>query len=329
MHNSIQTAAMEGGSSLNRSQLKSDVDDMFQEILKMQPTTLSEVEQRMYDKEKIFMRHFVLMKKDNEVPTHLSLEHFKMWLLGRRSFQQEFQKTQMKMDAWMFKHLHVEWTRARILCLNQMQRETYKEFAEEERLSRLLGRKVTLEGLGRYLSTKVSPQAEEETQLLLQSLFNELEMCLSSTEMPGTQIEAFSLFQRNTEDLVEKILELALEYLLKELKPPANEDLITASVQERARGARKEIAGTLVRALASIPGLSSYIGRDDLRFVCTLAAAKITRSIYKVFAERAASFPSLDCEKNEVTAQIQVRNAVEEMWKKHFQEVMKAGRDGL
>ncbi|XP_077597989.1 uncharacterized protein LOC144213411 isoform X1 [Stigmatopora nigra] len=127
----------------------------IEELLQMQPTSLSEREQHMYNVEKTYMRQFMLLEKENKVPSKISTETMKQWLLSRRSFQHEFCSFETKLHPEMFALL--QETKARRMCLNQMHGQVCKDFTQEEHLSQLFNRKVTLEGVRKYLSIATPP----------------------------------------------------------------------------------------------------------------------------------------------------------------------------
>ncbi|XP_061632103.1 uncharacterized protein LOC133479324 isoform X1 [Phyllopteryx taeniolatus] len=289
------------------------IDNVLEELHQMQPTSLPDGDQHMYNTEKTFMRQFVLLGKENRVPPCLLPRDMTLWLLQSRNLPQEFREMQMRVGARMFKLLFVAWIKARILCLNKMQREVCRDLDEEERLSQLLGRKVTLEGLHKYISI-VRPQAEQDTEIFLQLLFSELQISLSSVEL--TRVQRLTLchkFYRATGSLVEKIVELSLDFLLEELEPPANEESITATLAQRCEGASKEIGRMLVDAMASIPCLCQYISQDNLLCICNAMAWRMSQSFFQNFVECSAYFHQLDLDDSLVIARDRVMSAIVQM----------------
>ncbi|XP_077432348.1 uncharacterized protein LOC144058030 isoform X2 [Vanacampus margaritifer] len=295
-----------------RSYFNADAYNLLEELVEM--TFLSEHEQRMYNAEKAFMRQYVLLAKENRVPPCLSPKDMKVWLLKRRSFQREYQDMRTNVDDRMFYILYVAWTMARVLRLNKMQREVNMEVHEEQRLSRLLGRKVTLQGLHRYLSA-LWPQAERDTDTFLCHLLNDLLTLPDSTEMTVTQKLFFHpLLNRALWSLVRTMVESALRVLLQELEPPANERSVTATLVERSMGASEEIGRMLIAALISIPRLSpEYIAQDELVRLCSVVALKITQSLFQKFVECFANFPLMDSDDTSVTARDSVVSAIVQM----------------
>ncbi|XP_077597991.1 uncharacterized protein LOC144213412 [Stigmatopora nigra] len=101
-------------------------------------------------------------------------------------------------------------TKARRMCLNQMHGQVCKDFTQEEHLSQLFNRKVTLEGVRKYLSI-ATPLAEMDVKIFLQNLNLALQRSLSSTEMTETQrLTLDSDFHRATAPIVGRILQSAL-----------------------------------------------------------------------------------------------------------------------
>ncbi|XP_019734275.1 uncharacterized protein LOC109521080 [Hippocampus comes] len=300
-----------GNLSSIRPYFNDEAFNLLEELTEM--TSLTENEQRMCNAEKAFMRQFVLLAKENRVPPCLSPKDMKVWLLKKRNFQQEYQEMQMRMDARMFYMLQVAWTMERILHLNRIQKEVYTELNEEERLSRLLERKVTLQGLDTYL-TVLRPHVERDTETFLCHLYKELMRSLEKTKMTGVQrLFFYPLFHRATGTLAQKITELALDILLEELEPPGNEKPITATLSQRADDASKEIGSMLVDALASIPVLHQNIARGDLARMCLDSAWKMVQSIYKNFVEGSENFHPMDCDDTSVTARCGVMSAIVQM----------------
>ncbi|XP_061884415.1 uncharacterized protein LOC133635339 isoform X2 [Entelurus aequoreus] len=167
---SITTSTMDVLSTI-RLVYSNDVAEMLEQILPMLPSSFSVEEANLYQEEKLLLRQFVIMKQLLEVPSYVSVEHMKQWILSRRSFLEEFQGFDVKMNRKMFCLLESAWISARCVCLNKMEKEVWEDIREEVRLSQLLGKSVTLEGFHMFLLV-VCPKAEEEVEWFLGKLFN-------------------------------------------------------------------------------------------------------------------------------------------------------------
>ena len=75
------------------------------------------------------------------------------------------------------------WTTERRFCLSQIEQEVQEELDEEKRLSQLLNRKVTLEGLQMFV-TVFRPKAEKAVQTYLPSLFSKLLKYFGGSRIP-------------------------------------------------------------------------------------------------------------------------------------------------
>ncbi|XP_057690122.1 uncharacterized protein LOC130914705 [Corythoichthys intestinalis] len=299
--------------SFMRAHFNADVDIAIEELLHMQPTSLSEREVYMYNIEKTYMRQFMLLEKENEVPSHLSAENMKQWLLNKRSFQHEFGSFEMKVHPGMFELLRVAWTRARIMCLNQMHWQVCKDFTLEERLSRLFNRKVTIEGLQKYLSI-VAPLAEGNIKTYVHHLYRSLQVSLSSSEMTETQrLTLYPDFHRATAPIVREILRLVLNSLMLKLDCLGNDEPITATLEQRSERASKKIVRMLTDALLSIPCLRQHITQDNVLDICTYTAGKITQNLFCNILQSAANVHFLSCDETLLTARLEVKNAIVEM----------------
>ncbi|XP_077597914.1 uncharacterized protein LOC144213361 isoform X2 [Stigmatopora nigra] len=238
----------------------------------MQPTSLSEREQHMYNVEKTYMRQFMLLEKENKVPSKISTETMKQWLLSRRSFQHEFCSFETKLHPEMFALLQEAWMKARRMCLNQIHGQVCKDFTQEEHLSQLFNRKVTLEGLRNYLSI-ATPLAKMDVKIFLQNLNLALQRSLSSTEMTETQrLTLDSDFHRATAPIVGRILQSALRSFFAKLNTTGNEEPITATFEQRSECTTKEIASMLTDAVLSIPCVCQHMTRDNVLDTCTAIA---------------------------------------------------------
>ncbi|XP_077384229.1 uncharacterized protein LOC144022907 [Festucalex cinctus] len=295
-----------------RSYINADAYNLLEKLIEIM--FWSEHEQRMYNAEKAFMRQYVLLAKENRVPPCLSLKDMKMWLLKRRSFQREYQDMRTNVDARMFYIFYVIWAISRILRLNKLHREVTWEVHEEQRLSRLLERKVTLQGLHRYLSA-LWPQAERDTKTFLCQLRNELLTLLDGTEMTVTQkLFFYPLLNGSLVSLVRKTVESALRILLQDLEPPANERSISATLAERSMVASEEIGRMLITALTSIACLSpEYVAQDELVRICSAVSLKITQSLFQKFVQCSAHFQLMDSDDTSLSARDSVVSAIVQM----------------
>ncbi|XP_061676108.1 uncharacterized protein LOC133500885 isoform X2 [Syngnathoides biaculeatus] len=279
----------------------------------MQPISLPAGDELLYNIEKRFMRQFVILARQNRVPPNILPEHMKLWLLQNRNIPHQFREMQTRVDARMFNLLCVAWTKARILCLHKMEREVCMDLDEEGRLSQLLGRTVTLEGLQKYI-TLVRPQAERDTEIFLQCLFSELQQSLGSVVLSSTQrMRLCEKFHRATEPLVQETVDVLLDYLLDDLEPLANEESSTAMFARRYEGACKEIGRMLTNAVVSIPCLCQNISLNDLLYICTAMAWRMTRRFFKNFIDCSANFDQLDLDDSSVADRDRVTRAIVEM----------------
>ncbi|XP_054642562.1 uncharacterized protein LOC129187399 isoform X2 [Dunckerocampus dactyliophorus] len=296
--------------SLIRALFNDDIDAMLEKILQMLPSSFSVEESHLYTAE-MLMRQFVLMKQWDQVPRHVCVDHMKQWILAKRSFLQEFQEMKSRTDARMFNLLEVAWIRARFQCLNLMEKEVWEELDEETRLSQLLGRRVTLEGLQMFLLS-ACPTAEEDVYRFLQHLFNEL-LSINRSKM----LMLFPEFQRSTVHLVREVVEHAVSVFLEEQEPPAEGhtglDSTPASLTRRVAAASMEISRMLARALTSCSCISQQIAGERLNAICMSVGGKMATSVLTSFAERSASFHLLDYDQSFFTARDCIVNAFEDL----------------
>ncbi|XP_077384065.1 uncharacterized protein LOC144022812 [Festucalex cinctus] len=303
----LRSSTMENLASI-RSYFGADAYNLLEELVKI---TSSEIEQS--NAEKMFMRQFVLLGMENRVPPCLSPKDIKLWLLNRSNFQQQYQHMQTRVDAKVFSILSMAWTLARCLHLNKMQREVKEELKEENRLSSLLGRKVTLEGLDTYV-TLVWPKAQRDTDAFLGHLFNEVQTILDTTQV--TVVERLLLhpqYHRATEPLVDTIVGSSLDILLGELEPPANEKSIAATLAQRSDSASKQIGRMLWNALASIPCLRQHITQDVLVCICFAVARKMIQSFFQKFMSCSSNFNLMDVDESLLNARDRVVSAIVQM----------------
>ncbi|XP_077462003.1 uncharacterized protein LOC144077836 [Stigmatopora argus] len=295
--------------SFMRAHFNVSVDCAIDQLLQMQPTSLSEEEQHMYNVEKTYMRQFMLLEKENKVPSEISAETMKQWLLCRRSFQHEFCSFETAVHPGMFALLQEAWTRARQMCLNQIHGQVCKDFTQEEHLSQLFNRKVTLEGLRKYLSI-ATPVAEMDIKIFLHHLNMALQRSLSSTEMTET---LDSDFHRATAPIVGQILQSALCSFFAKLNTTGNEEPITATFQHRSECASKGIASMLTDAVLSNPCVRQHITQDNVLDTCTAIAGEMTQKLFSNLLKTSANFHLLNSDCTFFTARIEVKFAIGEM----------------
>ncbi|KAM9805409.1 uncharacterized protein LOC133160568 [Syngnathus typhle] len=289
-----------------------DSFNLLEELLKT--TSLSAKEQQMATAEKMFMRQFVLLAMENRVPPCLLPKDMKAWLMKKRQFQQEYKEMAKSVDPSMLQMIQVAWTITRILNLNKLQTEVYKELTEEARLSQLLSRKVTLEGLRKFWMLLL-PQAERDTEAFLSQLCNKLLRLLNKTQMTmAERLHLCPLFHSaTTRSLVLRIIETALNKLLEELEPSAEEKSISATLPQRSANASKAIGMMLVNALGPIPVLRQYVPQGQLWCFCIAAACDITQSLFQKFVEGSVSYDTMDYDGTFVTARSSVLSAIVQM----------------
>eukprot|EP00064_Thunnus_orientalis_P007896 superscaffoldBa00000903_g7918 len=147
------------------------------------------------------LRQFVLLKQQDQVPDHLTVRQMKTWLLTRRNFVED-----------------------------QIEQEVQDELDEEKRLSQLLNRKVTLEGLQMFV-TFFRPKAEKAVRTYLPSLFSKLLKYFGGSRIPpvssgdaktGQQLE----LQQSTAPVIQEVINTTLKFLLEE---PESADQIEAA----------------------------------------------------------------------------------------------------
>ncbi|XP_061884416.1 uncharacterized protein LOC133635339 isoform X3 [Entelurus aequoreus] len=224
------------------------------------------------------------MKQLLEVPSYVSVEHMKQWILSRRSFLEEFQGFDVKMNRKMFCLLESAWISARCVCLNKMEKEVWEDIREEVRLSQLLGKSVTLEGFHMFLLV-VCPKAEEEVEWFLGKLFNRLQSALRRSTLSMTKrLILLSQLHRYTDHLAKGVVERAVRLFLDKQEPGSDAET------RRHEVARMEIVSMLAQALSCCTWLSPHIAEDHLLHLCTLTVREMIQSMFAVFAENFENF---------------------------------------
>ncbi|XP_065808437.1 uncharacterized protein [Labrus bergylta] len=280
--------------------------------------------------QKSMMRQFVLMKQQDEVPCLLTVGDMKAWLLAGRRFMEECGEMIEMMEARERLMAELAWTTARRLCLSHMEQELMEELDEEERLSRLLNRKVrtevqnnmcqimlpvsvthssfslllkvTREGFQMFI-TVIRPEAEKDVEPLLTALFSMLLKVFADDESAGEPKRAEVLLLEKQPALLEpEVVETILKFLLEEPES-----------QNKAEAAGAEIGKLLAESAA--PHLAAFgsFPRDLNLSVCTAAASSMVQTVYERFNESCKSFRLMDYDMSFLTARESVIRAVEEM----------------
>ncbi|XP_067430365.1 uncharacterized protein [Thunnus thynnus] len=258
-----------------------DANVIFKRVQQKRPSSLSEEERCRYQAEKMMLRQFVLLKRQDQVPDHLTVQQMKTWLLTGRSFVEESQEITIMNDDGRLetKHLlmaELAWTTERRFCLSQIEQEVQEELDEEKRLSQLLNRKVTLEGLQMFV-TVFRPKAEKAVRTYQPSLFSKLLKYFGGSHIPPVSSgdakprELLDL-QKSTAPVIQEVINTTLKFLLEE--PKSAGQIEAASVE----------VGRLLRDSAA-PCLPQYgpLSAAPLLGVCTIAARFMVKSIFKEF----------------------------------------------
>ncbi|XP_042253797.1 uncharacterized protein LOC121887216 isoform X1 [Thunnus maccoyii] len=303
-----------------------DTDFILKQVQHMGLPLFSVREQNHYRAEKMLMRQFMLLKQQCQVPIYLSVKEMKSWLMAGRSFLDEFQEIAEGTEARKLLMAELAWTSARRLCLNQMEQELLEELEEEKRLSLLLRRRVTLEGLQMFLSIFL-PKAEKDVQTFLRHLSNKLLIsftgCHSSRR---SKLALFTKLQRTTAPLVSVVMETALRFLLDKPEPLAEvkpsqtwdptvsmDSNLASTLGNRAEAASAEIGKQLADTTASCFCLVTSFTKAHLLHICTPVARNMVKAIYKRFDDLSKSFHLLDFDESFVTAGESIVCAVQDM----------------
>ncbi|XP_042250732.1 uncharacterized protein LOC121885391 [Thunnus maccoyii] len=258
-----------------------DNNAIFKRVQQMRPSSFSEEERCRYQAEKMMLRQFMLLKQQDQVPDHLTVQQMKTWLLTGRSFVEESQEIMIMNDDGRLetKHLlmaELAWTTERRFCLSQIEQEVQEELDEEKRLSQLLNRKVTLEGLQMFV-TVFRPKAEKAVQTYLPSLFSKLLKYFGGSRIPpvssgDAKPQELLDLQKSTAPVIQEVINTTLKFLLEE--PKSAGQIEAASVE----------VGRLLRDSAA-PCLPQYgpLSAAPLLGVCTIAAGFMVKSILKEF----------------------------------------------
>ncbi|XP_042251577.1 uncharacterized protein LOC121885859 [Thunnus maccoyii] len=258
-----------------------DANAIFKRVQQMRPSSLSEEERCRYQAEKMMLRQFMLLKQQDQVPDHLTVQQMKTWLLTGGSFVEESQEITIMNDDGRLetKHLlmaELAWTTERRFCLSQIEQEVQEELDEEKRLSQLLNRKVTLEGLQMFV-TVFRPKAEKAVRTYLPSLFSKLLKYFGGSHIPpvssgDAKPQELLDLQKSTAPVIQEVINTTLKFLLEE--PKSAGQIEAASVE----------VGRLLRDSAA-PCLPRYgpLSAAPLLGVCTIAAGFMVKSIFKEF----------------------------------------------
>ncbi|TMS21848.1 hypothetical protein E3U43_012113 [Larimichthys crocea] len=284
-----------------------DTDFILEEVVYMRPSSFSDKERLRYRAEKMLMRQFVLMKQKHEIPSNLSTIDMKKWLLGGRSFLEEFREIAERADARKLLLAELAWISARRLCVNQLEKEVQEDLQNEERLSLQFRRKVTLEGLEMFLSV-ICPKAQQDVQAFFHQLSKKLLDTTTSTRTgKRTKLALFAKFQRTTAPLVPQVVKTALEFLLHKPEPlvevrtsqtagaACNSGSSLAFIlKSRAKAASPQIGKQLADTLGTCPSLNRTLTKARLLSICTAVAFDIVKAIYKRFSDHSKTFHIMD-----------------------------------
>ncbi|CAJ1080501.1 uncharacterized protein LOC117830199 [Xyrichtys novacula] len=295
---------------------------MLDQFSHMRPPTFSEREQHCYRAEKMLLRQFVLLKLEDKVPDCLSIEDMKQRVLRGRSFIDESQEMAKRMQARELHLAEQAWSSARKFCVDQMEWEIVVDLKTEKRLSQLLGRKVTLEGLQMYLPI-IRSKAEQEVRNCLLQLSSKLPDFFVCPDT-GTRYKPglVSELQRKTRPLAPQVVQTALDILLSKTHlhvevtdPPsrANIKIKDSDLKLRIESSCTLIGRLLADAAASCFCLNSFFFRDRLQHFCTSESKNMVTAVYKRFTERSKSFFLLDFDESFHVARKTVLNITLDM----------------
>ncbi|XP_037647085.1 uncharacterized protein LOC119501070 [Sebastes umbrosus] len=280
---------------------------IFHRVHQMRPSSFSEEERRCYKAEKMTMRQFMLMKKQDQVPVCLTVEDMKTWLLGGRSFLEEFDEITGTTEPRTLLMAELAWTTARRFCLSHMEKELLEELDKEAHLSQLFSRTVTLEGIHMLVSV-VHSGAEEEVETLLKSLFSKLLKTFAGIQIASDPLSAEDTkpaeleLEHSVALLVPQIVKTALKFLLEE---PENENKTEAAGVEIGR-LLTESAGPSLAGFGPFPNTL-------LLLLCTAAARCMVKAVYKKLDERSKTFQLMDYDDSSYTARESVVFAIKAM----------------
>ncbi|XP_071318276.1 uncharacterized protein [Trachinotus anak] len=303
-----------------------DTDFIFEQVQHMRPSSFSEREKQHYQAEKMLMRQFVLMKQKYQVPTYLSTGDMKAWLLAGRSFLEEFQETAKRAEPRQLLMAELAWTSARRRCLDHMEEELQEELETERRLSLLLSRKVTVEGLQMFLSV-IRPKARHDVWIFLHHLFNKLlSSATGSHTSKRSELALITRLQWATSPKVTQIVDTALAFLLDDPEPPdevkpsqtqglvESRDFSSASaLGDRTEAASAEVGRLLADTAATCFCLNTSFTKARLLRLCTSVARDMVKAIYKRFVDRSKTFHLLNFDESFIAARRGVICAIQDM----------------
>nr|XP_020479177.1 uncharacterized protein LOC109973730 [Monopterus albus] len=276
-------------------------------VQKMRPSSFSEVERHRYQAEKMMLRQFMLMKQQDQVPDDLSVRDMKSWLLTGRRFLEEFQEIIVEDCRDLFM-AELAWTTARHMCLNQMEQELLEELSKEKQLSQLFNRQVTLEGLQMFLSV-LRPAAEQAVHTCLPRLNRKLLRVFSVTPITSgplsdedTKAVALMELEQVTAALVPELVDTVLKFLLD--KPEQ---------ENQSEAASAEIGKLLANSAAACLCQFGSVPVMPLLDVCTMAAQRMVKAIYKRYVDRSRSFHLMDYDESSFVAREGVISAIQDM----------------
>ncbi|XP_051274624.1 uncharacterized protein LOC127373826 [Dicentrarchus labrax] len=301
-----------------------DTDSILKQAAHMRPSSFSVTEKQRYRAEKMLMRQFVIMKLQYQVPIYLSDKDMKSWLLAGRSFLEEFQEITKVAETRKLLVAELAWTSARRVCVDQMEKEVWEELEEENRLSRQLRRKVTLEGLRMFLSV-IRPKAEQHVQTFLRHLSNKLlDSFVGSHTSKRSKLALLAKLQQTTEPLAPQVVDTALEFLLDEPEPLAEvrtsqtqsaswDSSLASALRTRAEAASAHTGQQLAEAVATCFCLNTFFTKARLLCICTSAARDMVKAVYKRFVDRSKTFNLMDFDESSISARESVVCAVQDI----------------
>ncbi|XP_065806038.1 uncharacterized protein [Labrus bergylta] len=216
--------------------------------------------------------------------------------------------------------VELAWSSAMRLGVDQLEREIREEINKEKRLSALLKRKVTLEGLQMFLSV-IRSKAEQDVRVCLLQLSNQLLLSSVSSDT-GTRFKLalITKLQRATEPLVPQVVQTALSLLLKDPDPRVEDsttqnqgEIRDSDLRLKTEASSAVIGRQLADAAASCFCLKTSFSKAGLLRVCTAVSRDIVRAVFKRFTERSRSFHLLDFDQSFFTARESVLAIVHDM----------------
>ncbi|XP_061823987.1 uncharacterized protein [Nerophis lumbriciformis] len=293
-------------SSSNSGLFNYDTNGIHEKI--WQRLLFSLFSENAYTVEKMHIRQFVLMKQWNKVPGHITVDHMKQWLLAQIISLDKFQR--IKSDRLQ------AWIRSKFRFLNQLEKEVCKDLIEEMRLSQLLGRRVTLEGVQLVFSV-MCPGAERLVETSLQQLFHGLQALFNVNGVELEKLMPYIEFQLATAHLLAEVVNYTVSVFLNIQELPADwhigQDPTSAPLTRRAE-APSVICRMLKQALTSCYCLSQQLSESRLVHTCIwMVCEKMTDSIFRYFAEGIKSSQLLDFDQSFFIAPGRIMRGIKDM----------------